>query len=77
MQIKCTCPAKMLIQLKDISFVKNKPEAKTLRAGDELDLAETDVVVLSRYHGDIFKMEQQGFLKVLTEPTRTLFTPGT
>lgn len=75
MIIECIAPPKRVITLKDVNFVKGKPTPVTMVRGDKMELMETDIVVQSRYHGDIYLMERNGSIKVTTEPQRPLFSP--
>lgn len=77
MIILCTCPPRSKLHITDLGLsVKGKKEPTVLVPGDEMELAETDAVVLSRYHGEIYRFEQKGWLAVKVEPTKVLFSPS-
>lgn len=78
MIIKCTCPERSVVQIKDVVFErKGKPSILTLKKGDLAELAETDAVVQSRFSGEIHRLEQKGWLTVVSEPVKTMFSPAT
>lgn len=75
MVIRCNCPVKSRVQLCDIRTVRGRARPVIMEPGSVLELPETDAVVTSRYDGDIYKAEAKGWLVVVSEPSRTYFSP--